>query len=368
MRDGDGDDASDNCGGWWLWLAVDGRVVLLGSNWGCCEKRHVEGYRWLWCMLSRACVQEITGEFVLSFSSEKAVYRGLGGLSLTSDEKHLLVCDKGNHRVVVSDARNGRALRSLQGDASRGGLWYGGLGEPAQAILVPKTGQVLVVDSFFHRVMVFAGLDDDAVVRMLGDGQGEGPREFNCPLGLVVLDGDVADAAAPDGPVAVVADSYNHRLAVWRLRNGTVIRHVGSQGAAPGQFNRPTAVTVLPAWSTGTDEAWLVVADSKNDRVQVLTRTWTVVRVLQGDSVIKLGGWLSGVTVCVGTGQVLLTDRNNHRVVSWRLSDGGGLRVVCGGVLGLEPGQLAYPEGIQASSDGLLWVADGGSQRLSLFH
>jgi hypothetical protein len=53
--------------------------------------------------------------------------------------------------------------------------------------------------------------------------------------------------------------------------------------------------------------------------------------------------------------------------VSWRLSDGGGLRVVCGGIQGSGPGQLAYPKGVGASGDGSLWVADDGNNRLSLF-
>jgi tripartite motif-containing protein 71 len=314
-------------------------------------------------MGSRACVQEITGEFVLSCGSKGAglgQFTSLRGLSLTPDETRLLVCDWGNHRVVVADARDGRSLRSLQGPA-------GTLDAPRQAVVVPQTGQVLVVDYNRSHVVVFAGVDDDTVVRTLGDGQGQGPRQLFRPWGLAVLDGDVADAAAPDGPVAVVADTYNHRLALWRVRDGAAVRHVGSEGAVPGQFNHPSAVTVVPARSTGNDEAWLVVADSWNRRVQVLTRTGTVVRVLQGDAVIKLGDLLYGVTVCIGTGEVLATDYYNHRVVSWHLSDGGRLRVVCGGVQGSGPGQLSFPRGVTASGDGSLWVADNGNDRLSLF-
>jgi tripartite motif-containing protein 71 len=265
-----------------------------------------------------------------------------------------------NRGVVVADARDGRSLRSLQGRADT-------LVAPMQAVVVPQTGQVLVVDVNRCRVVVFAGVDDDTVVRALGDGRGSGPRQLRDPFGLAVLDGDVADAAAPDGPVAVVTDTHNHRLALWRVRDGTVVRHVGWQGAAPGQSHYPTAVTVVPARSTGTDEAWLVVADSFNHRMQVLMRTGTVVRVLQGDAVIKLGDLLSGVTVCLGTGEVLVTDWRNHRVVSWRLSDGGGLRVVCGGVQGSGPGQLSGPAGVIASVDGSLWVAEQGNHRLSLF-
>ena len=187
------------------------------------------------------------------------------------------------------------------------------------------------------------------------------------PYGLAVLDGDVADAAAPDGPVAVVADTRNHRLVLFRVRDGTLVRHVGSEGAAPGQFNGPYAVTVVPARATGNDEAWLVVADSWNHRVQVLMRTGTVVRVLQGDAVIRFNRGLRGVTVCVSTGEVLVTDATNHRVVSWRIADGGGLRVVCGGVKGSGEGQLNDPWGVVVSSDGALWVADRCNALLCLF-
>ncbi len=316
--------------------------------------------------------QHIAGEFVLTVGSHGA---GLGqfdrlrGLGLSADETHLLVCDAGNHRVVVVDARDGRSLRSLQGPA-------GTLVDPKQAIVVPQTGQVLVLDSGNEdnddppRVVVFAGLDNDTVVCTIGDGQGAGPRQFDDPWGLAVLDGDVASyAAAPDGSVAVVADTGNHRLALWRVRDGTVVRHVGSEGVAPGQFSHPIAVTVVPARSTGTDEAWLVVADSSNCRVQVLTHTGTVVRVLQGDAVIILGRWLLGVTVCIGTGEVLVTDNRNHRVVSWRLSDGSGLRVVCGGDQGAGLGRVVLPWGLVTSSDGTLWEANScaGNHRVNLF-
>jgi hypothetical protein len=309
--------------------------------------------------------QCIAGEFVLSAGSRGTglgQFNRLSGLSLTPDETRLLVCDSGNRRVVVVDARDGRSLRSLQGPP-------GTLSQPVQAVVVPQTGQVLILDYNRHHVVVFAGVDDDTVVRTLGNGQGSNPRQLQYPCGVAVLDGDVADAAAPDGPVAVVADTRNNRLALWRVRDGTVVRHVGSKGAAPGQFSFPWAVTVVPARATGSGETWLVVTDENNHRVQVLTRTGTVVRVLRGDAAIPLSSSLCGVTVCLGTGEVLVSDYDNHRVVSWRLSDGGGLRVVCSGVRGAGPGQLGVPFGLVASGDrdSALWVADAGNARLSVF-
>jgi hypothetical protein len=120
---------------------------------------------------------------------------------------------------------------------------------------------------------------------------------------------------------------------------------VGSKGRAPGEFDRLCAVSVVPSRATGSGEAWLVVTDTSNRHMRVLTRTGTVVRVLQGDAVVQLSTSLHGVTVCLGTGEALVMDYFNHRVVSWRLSDGGGLRVVCGGFEGSGPGQLASGRG-----------------------
>ncbi len=304
---------------------------------------------------------QIEGAFVSATGSRGA---GLGqfdyprGLALSPDETRLLVADYGNRRVVVVDAHDGRSVRTLQGPA-------GTLESPFCVATVPRTGQVLVSDWDRHVVVVFAGVDEDTVVRTIGDGQGAGPRQLNRPICLAVLD----DGDAAERPVAAVADSHNHRLSLFRVDDGALLRHLGSRGTAPGQFDWPTAVAIASASVTGSGEVWLVVGDSGNGRVQVLTRLGAVVRVLiPGDSVTPLGCHLAGVTMCVATGEVLVTDYHNHRVVSWRLSDGGGCRVVCG--TGLEKsgaGQFNNPFGIVTTLNGSVWVADCNNNRLCLY-
>jgi hypothetical protein len=93
------------------------------------------------------------------------------------------------------------------------------------------------------------------------------------------------------------------------------------------------------------------------------------VRVLAaGDGVGPLGYFLTGMTVCEATRELLVSDSENHRVVSWRLCDGGGCRVVCGtGEWGLGDGQFKWPVGVVTTSSGALWVADNGNHRLCLF-
>ncbi len=113
--------------------------------------------------------------------------------------------------------------------------------------------------------------------------------------------------------MVVVADRYNHRLALWRLCDGTVWKHLGSRGTEPGQFTSPGAVAVTGAGA-------LVVTDER--RVQVLTVDGGVLCVLDPTAVVgvgRLGLYLFGVALYPGTDEILVTDDNNHRVValSW---------------------------------------------------
>ncbi len=108
----------------------------------------------------------------------------------------------------------------------------------------------------------------------------------------------------------MIADSVNHRLALWRLSDGTVWKHLGSQGTEPGQFTCPTAVALTGAGA-------LVVTD--DHRVQVLSVDGAVLCVLDPTAVAgvgRLGKYLFGVTVCAGTDDILVMDSDNHRVVA----------------------------------------------------
>ena len=113
--------------------------------------------------------------------------------------------------------------------------------------------------------------------------------------------------------MVVVADQFNHRLALWRLVDGTLWKHLGSQGTEPGQFAYPVAAAVTGAGA-------LVVTDEH--RVQVLTVDGAVLCVLDPTAVVgvgRLGRYLNGVTVYPGTDEILVTDCHSDRVValSW---------------------------------------------------
>ena len=110
--------------------------------------------------------------------------------------------------------------------------------------------------------------------------------------------------------MVVVVDGNNHRLALWRLVDDTVWRHLGTHGTAPGQFTYPNAVAL-----TGSGD--LVVTDQ--GRVQVLSVDGAVLSVLDSTMVTdvgQLGEVLLGVAVCSGTDEIFVTDRQNHRIIA----------------------------------------------------
>ncbi len=80
--------------------------------------------------------------------------------------------------------------------------------------------------------------------------------------------------------MVVVADCLNHRLALWRLGDGTLWQHLGSEGMEPGQLTGPRALAVTGAGA-------LVVTDCS--RVQVLTVDGAVLCVLDPTAVVGVG-------------------------------------------------------------------------------
>ena len=125
--------------------------------------------------------------------------------------------------------------------------------------------------------------------------------------------------------MVVVADQFNHRVSLWRLGDGTMWKHLGSEGKEPGQFTNPKAVAVTGAGA-------LVVTDQH--RVHVLTVDGTVLCVLDPTAVVgvgRLSSGLFGVALYPGTDEILVTDWSNHRVValSWSPEVFHFLYIIC---------------------------------------
>jgi hypothetical protein len=112
----------------------------------------------------------------------KGQWGKVAGLSLTPDDQYLLAADIDNKRVAVLRASDGSLIRYL------GGLWV--FENPANALVVPSTGEVLVADRLRQKIFRFRSISDDTLIGTLGTGnEGSGVDEFKFPQGMVLLEG-----------------------------------------------------------------------------------------------------------------------------------------------------------------------------------
>jgi hypothetical protein len=144
-------------------------------------------------------------------------------LFAVSKAGELFVADCNNHRVQVFRVSDGTFLRQIGGEKCSGN---GQFNMPLDVALSPDETELLVVDLNNHRIQVFRALDGQ-YLRGWGS-QGSADGQLDHPQSVVVTgSGEV-----------VVADTFNHRVCVFDL-DGTFRRSIGSQGSGPGQFNHP---------------------------------------------------------------------------------------------------------------------------------
>ena len=218
----------------------------------------------------------------------------------------------------------------------------------AAGVAVDASGNVFVADTSNHRVQRYdAAAGTWATLGGLSYGSGNG--QFALPSGVAV-------DPSGTGQAVVVADTNNSRVQV--LTNALAYSaQFGSFGTGNGQFSLPHGVAV-----DGAGNRW--VADTFNSRVQVFTSGGSYSAQF-GSSGTGDGQFLrpSGVAVAPD-GSVLVADKNIHRVQ--RFSSGGVYQSQFG-VYGSGVGQFASPVGIACDSAGNVYVADSDNHRVQVF-
>lgn len=124
----------------------------------------------------------------------------------------------------------------------------------------------------------------------------------------------------------------------------------GTKGKEPGNFDQPSAVTVL---SDGN----IAVLDTWNSRIQVLTPAGEFLRQIRGDFFGPRG------MVFLPGGSCLLVDTGNHRIV---VIDKDGAIEKTWGEKGSGPRQFIDPVGIAVGPGGDIFVCDTGNGRLQV--
>jgi len=108
-----------------------------------------------------------------------------------------------------------------------------------------------------------------------------------------------------------VLDCNNGRIQVFRPSSDgatlTFVRGMGSLGPKPGQFHSPQGLT----WF----DRWLVVADTRNHRVQYLDATTGEVALVVGEHGVGPGQFRCPTAVAIGDdGTLFVADGSNARV------------------------------------------------------
>jgi DNA-binding beta-propeller fold protein YncE len=352
------------------------------------------------CVCECVCVREplcLPCVFVLlqsvgSDGSGRGQFNMPWGLAVTPDQAQLVVADRNNHRLVVLNAADGQPVSEFDPNDRTTRMRAGHnppsdriMPCPVSVIIVPHTGQVLVADIERHQMLLFTSLDAPTIVRTFGEGRGNKDCQLDCPFGVALIEATDIDvdvhpataavaAAGADPTLVVIADTHNHRVVVYHLCDGSLVRHFGSRGSSPGQFQFPRSIALVPSSATpGDHSGWLAVADDMNRHVQVVTQIGQPIRVLTGpeaNPLYLLSNSLCGIVVCIGAdglAEILVADSDNHRVVAFAL-DGCAARVVCGAwQAGSGAGELNFPAGLVVTAGGDLWVSELGNSRMSLF-
>lgn len=166
-------------------------------------------------------------------------------------------------------------------------------------------------------------------------------------------------------PVAVAWDSQQQTYwladaaahACFAIAGWNEIRlRLGVRGAAPGQFNFPTALACHARLG-------LVVADAMNFRVQVFEPPYAAPRVVFGRKGDAAGDFARPRAVaCDSDGHIYVVDNQFENV---QVFDRDGRLLLAWGREGRGPGEFFLPAGITIDERDRIWVAD--DRRVQVF-
>ena len=285
---------------------------------------------------------------------------------------NFVVADASNHRIRIVTL-NG-VVTTLAGSGTG---FADGAGTSAKftfpvGVAVLSSGNIVVADSDNSRIRIVT--PNGTVNTLAGNGNcdfadGTGTSaKLCCPKGVAVL---------PSGSI-VVADSSNNRIRLAAL-SGAVRTLAGCESTcfADGEgidarFSSPGGVAALPNGN-------VVVADTANQRIRLVTPSGAVSTVTGKGTY----GWADGsrltaqfynprgVAVLLGGSKIVVADTANHRIRIVTLSDGVVSTLAGGSNSGFADGpgtsaKFNEPYGVAVLTSGNIVVADFYNSRIRI--
>jgi len=255
---------------------------------------------------------------------------------------NIYVLDTGNNRVQVFDPA-GSFLRTWGGEGDSPGHFK----EP-WGIAVAADGTVFVADTWNHRIQKFSS--EGEFLQQWGQ-FGSTDGQLGEPT---VLWGPRAVTLDADGNL-LVTDTGNKRIIKFTA-DGEFLGQWGGYGVEAGQYDEPVGLAV-------DDQGNVYVADTWNRRIQKLnpfftyTTEWPIL------------GWESQAVVnkpylAVHGDRIYASDPEGYRILVFDLN---GNVVATFGTFGADGRFFNLPMGITADSQGNLYVADSGNNRIMKF-
>jgi DNA-binding beta-propeller fold protein YncE len=278
------------------------------------------------------------GEYLRQFST------GTNPVGVAADSSGNVWSDSENETGAIEE--HGETGSLIQSFGARGeGNGY--VSEPRR--LAVLNGYVWVADANNNRVEVFN--EKGEYMTKFGT-KGTGSEQMEYPVGVAVDErGNVW-----------VADGGNNRVDNWGIASPwppTVSTAFGSSGSGSGQFNGPTGIATNPINSD------VVVADEKNNRIQVFNETGEIVQTFgsegTGHGKLKEPRGLATDS----KGNVWVADTGNNRVDEFTET---GEYVSQFGTKGTSNGQFVEPKGLAVDAKGNIWVADSANNRVEEFN
>lgn len=216
-------------------------------------------------------------------------------------------------------------------------------------VAVGPDGSVYVTDTWNARIVKFT--EKGKYITSWGSYGQEFPEAFWGPRGIAV------DSKG----TVYVADTGNKRIVLFDP-DGAYITQFGSAGLDPGKFDEPVGVAVA---ADGT----VYVTDTWNQRIQAFLPSddgMFFVPYLQWDVNAWYGQSLDNKPLIAvdAAGHIFVTDPEGFRILEF---DSTGKFVRTWGDYGVGASEIGLAGGVAVDSDGNVWVADAGNQRIMKF-